>query len=67
MRGAGCDAGEFDTMPYTPFDRTPYYREMARLEMDYRKIFNLRGKIKQTIAQMLLDNFTETEENHGRT
>ena len=40
---------------YFPFDRIPFYKEMAKLEKEYRNKFAKSGKIKQTIAHMLLD------------
>ncbi|WP_300457733.1 hypothetical protein [Desulfobacula sp.] len=50
----GCAAGLFDSKPYIRFDRTPFYRQMAQIEMAYRQAGNKTGKIKETIAQMLL-------------
>ncbi len=57
----GCDAGKpfFDSKDYYSFDRIPYYKEMAKIEKEYREVFSKSGvksaKIKQTIAHMLLD------------
>lgn len=55
FKGAGCSAGCFDKKTYIPFDRTPYYREMAVIEMAFRSHAGKSTKIKQTVAQMLLD------------
>ena len=53
VRGPGCDAGLFDNKPYIQLDRTPFYRQMAQIEMAFRQKENKSGKIKQTVAQML--------------
>jgi len=53
-KGPGCQAGRFDTAAYVPFDRTPFYREMAQVEMKFRQGTGKAGKIKETVAQMLL-------------
>lgn len=54
VKGPGCYAGNFQEQPYFPFDRTPFYRMMAQIEMEYQTETGKAGKIKQTIAQMLL-------------
>ena len=54
VRGKGCAAGAFETQPYIPFDRTPFYREMARIEMAFRESAGCSGKIKESVAQILL-------------
>lgn len=54
FKGPGCSAGPFDKHQYIPFDRTPFYKRMARAEMDFREKTNRSGKIKETVAQMLL-------------
>ncbi|MCP3901294.1 MAG: hypothetical protein GY707_16435 [Desulfobacteraceae bacterium] len=53
----GCDAGApfFNSTNYFSFDRIPFYKEMAEIEKEYREKFVKAGKIKQTIAHMLLD------------
>ncbi|MDD9302814.1 MAG: hypothetical protein HUK40_10975 [Desulfobacter sp.] len=58
IKGPGCSAGQFDTKPYVPFDRTPFYRQMAKVEMDYRYATGKTQKIKLTIAQMLVNEET---------
>jgi Fe-S-cluster containining protein len=50
----GCAAGLFDNQPYIRFDRTPFYQQMAQIEMTYRQTVNKTDKVKQTVAQMLL-------------
>lgn len=57
-KNPGCDAffdqcrksGKRD---YIPFDRTPFYREMAMLEQVLRSKTGYHQKIKLTVAQML--------------
>ncbi|MDY6823319.1 MAG: hypothetical protein SWH68_05900 [Thermodesulfobacteriota bacterium] len=54
--GQGCAI--FDErcagMDYIPFDRTPFYRDMAQLEQDLRENAGLTGKFKMTIAEMIV-------------
>lgn len=54
LMGKGCEAGLFDAKAYIQFDRTPFYQKMAQLEMSFRQKFKKEGKIKETVAQMLL-------------
>jgi len=54
VKGPGCQAGRFNETPYIPFDRTPFYKEMATIEMKFRQTTGKAGKIKETVAQMLL-------------
>ncbi|NOX32901.1 MAG: hypothetical protein GXP56_04075 [Deltaproteobacteria bacterium] len=54
VKRPGCDAGLFNDKTYIQFDRTPFYQKMARIEMMFRQDQNKTGKIKQTIAQILL-------------
>lgn len=54
IKGPGCHAGPFDSTPYIPFDRTPFYREMAKIEMQFKTRTDKIGRIKETIAQMLV-------------
>jgi len=54
FKGPGCHAGFFEEHPYFPFDRTPFYKEMAAIEIQFRKETGKIGKIKETVAQMLL-------------
>jgi hypothetical protein len=55
IRGPGCDAGQFDGKPYIPFDRTPFYMDLAAREQAFKKRHNLTGRPRLTIAQMLLN------------
>ena len=56
VQGPGCET--FDrrcsSIQYLKFDRTPFYREMAGLEKDFRQKFGIQGKIRMTIAEMIL-------------
>ncbi len=54
LKGPGCDAGLFQTKPYIKFDRTPFYQAMAQIELKFRKNLDKTGKIKESIAQMLI-------------
>ena len=53
----GCDT--FDqqcgSRSYFKFDRTPFYREMAFLEQEVKQTLGFTGKLKITIAEMILD------------
>jgi hypothetical protein len=55
IRGPGCDAGRFDASTYIPFDRTPFYVEMAALEQQFKHWHNKTGRPRQSIAQILID------------
>lgn len=52
----GCDT--FDSRcgrkPYIPFDRTPFYQDMAKLEQDVRRSMGFTAKIKMSVAQMII-------------
>ncbi len=54
LMGKGCESGRFNKKAYIPFDRTPFYQNMVQIESDYRITSKRNGKIKETIAQMLL-------------
>lgn len=56
VRGPGCAvfARQCEHMAYQQFDRTPFYREMAMLEAEFRKSAGLEGKIRMTVAQMMV-------------
>ena len=56
IKGPGCDAGKFAGQTYIPFDRTPFYKQMAVIEMNFRQLTGKTGKIKKTIAQILSDS-----------
>jgi Fe-S-cluster containining protein len=54
--GPGCNAfiqrcGHRSPLP---FDRTPFYRRMALLEQELRQSAGVTGKIKATVAEMIL-------------
>ena len=55
VKSPGCNTGMFNDKPYIKFDRTPFYIEMAQIESNFRNIINKTGKIRQTIAQILID------------
>lgn len=40
---------------YFKFDRTPFYRQMAMLEQEVKQAMGFDGKIKMTVAEMILD------------
>ena len=54
--GPGC--GAFDdqccSRSYIKFDRTPFYFEMAALENEFKQAIGLTGRIKLTIAEMVI-------------
>ena len=58
VRGSGCH--EFESLcggqDYVPFDRTPFYRQMAELERGLREQTGFAEKIKKTVAQMLVED-----------
>ncbi len=55
IKGPGCDAGQFDAKSYIPFDRTPFYMDLAAREQQFKNQHNLTGRPRLTIAQMLLN------------
>lgn len=54
--GSGCVAFEqrFGKAVYIPFDRTVFYRKMAALENALKKATGLVGKLKMTVAEMIV-------------
>jgi hypothetical protein len=54
--GPGCET--FDRRcggkGYFKFDRTPFYRDMAMLEKEARKTPGFAGKIRMTVAEMIV-------------
>jgi Fe-S-cluster containining protein len=60
--GPGCH--EFDAQcgkkEYIAFNRTPFYRQMALLERRLREMTGFTGRLKKTVAQMLVPN-SETD------
>ncbi len=55
-RQQGCQAGArlFNAATYFKFDRTPFYTEMAQIEMDYRRATNNTARLRLTVAEMVL-------------
>ena len=55
--GPGC--GEFDRLcreqAYVPFDRTPFYTQMAALEQAFKATAGLFSRLRQTVAEMIVD------------
>jgi len=41
--------------PYYKFDRTPFYLAMAKLENEFKQVAGLDGRIKMTVADMILN------------
>ena len=54
IKFSGCKAGLFENKKYIKFDRTPFYKQMALIEMEFRKNENKVKRIKETIAHMLI-------------
>ena len=56
IRGLGCRmfAVQCSNKSYRKFDRTPFYFEMAKLESELKQAAGLSGKIKMTIAEMII-------------
>ncbi|MFP4446211.1 MAG: hypothetical protein ACLFPD_08205 [Desulfosudaceae bacterium] len=54
--GEGCAvfSQRHQDQPYLPFDRTPFYMELSALEREFRLAAGIDGKIKLTIAEMIL-------------
>lgn len=47
------------------FDRTPFYRDLAMLEQDLRQIAGLTGKLKMTIAEMIVHGLKHDAAKQG--
>ena len=56
IRGPGCGmfAVQCSNKSYREFDRTPFYFEMAKLESELKQAVDLSGRIKMTIAEMII-------------
>jgi Fe-S-cluster containining protein len=56
IHGPGC--GTFDARcadkRYFKFDRTPFYLKMAKLENEFKQALGLDGRIRMTVAEMIL-------------
>ena len=66
LKTPGCDeffnqCRQHGKTDYIPFNRTPFYRDMAILEKELRSRTDYSSKIKLTVAQMLA---TLTDPNH---
>jgi len=61
--GPGCHRFEetCSDKAYQPFDRTPYYRRMSEIETSLRKTTGIFGKVKMTVADMLVNMETGEE------
>lgn len=59
QRGPGCrvfnENNRSENLSDSGFDHTPFYAEMAAIEIEIRKMLNNRGRYKKTVAEMLLD------------
>jgi Fe-S-cluster containining protein len=64
--GPGCDDyyRQCGTVPNESLDRTPHYTAMARLEKGLRRQLGFDGRIRMTIAQMVMGELLE--ESSGR-
>jgi Fe-S-cluster containining protein len=67
IKQPGCDAffehcRRSGKSVYIPFDRTPFYRQMAMLEKDLRLAMGYTDKINLSIAQMLVTMTGSTDE-----
>ena len=58
VQGPGCETFDHQCGPksYFKFDRTLFYRQMAILEGELRQAIKFDGKIRMTIAEMILDS-----------
>lgn len=56
-QGPGCDQFYKDCpqAAYQPFDRTPLYQKMARLEQALRRQLGFTSKLKLTVAEMVVE------------
>ncbi len=53
--GAGCETFDHrcSAIPHLKFDRTPFYREVAAMEKEFRQTVGVSGKIRMTIAEII--------------
>lgn len=52
--GCGLFTETTKAMDYIPFDRTPFYMEMALLERNLREATGVTARLRHTIAEMML-------------
>ena len=64
IHGPGCST--FDERcadkDYVAFDRTPFYVAMAKLENEFKQAAGLEGRIKMTVAEMILSIAKNSED-----
>jgi Fe-S-cluster containining protein len=67
IRGPGCGmfAVQCSNKSYHRFDRTPFYFEMAKLEGELKQATGLSGRIKMTIAEMIIAGKTSGNRTEG--
>ena len=68
ISGPGCGAfyHQCSDKSYYKFDRTQFYFDMAKLENDFKRAAGLTGRIKLTIAEIILSIEQGTERiGHG--
>ena len=55
--GPGCETFDYRCghKSYFKFERTPFYRELAMLEREVRQKLGFAGKIRMTVAEMILE------------
>ena len=56
--GPGCETYDrrCGHKGYLKFDRTPFYRQVAMLEQEVKQALGFDGKIKMTVAEMILSH-----------
>jgi Fe-S-cluster containining protein len=54
--GPGCEAfgRSCGHQPAATLDRTPFYAEMARLEQEFRRHLQIAGKVRLTVAEIIV-------------
>ncbi len=69
LRGPGCPTFEktLGQVSYIPFDRTPFYRDMARCEQALRTEVEADRGIRMTVADMLVDYGNHNTGTSNRT
>jgi Fe-S-cluster containining protein len=63
IRGPGCRMFDLQCSDkrYLRFDRTPFYFEMAKLESELKQAVGLSGRVKMTIAEMIVSRFQRSD------